>query len=86
MTSSFETPDLQMHVNPSSATEELGLAAVHTTASRLGWPYREQRAHDYGIDVHIEPIEGGNILGALMGLQVKSGPSWFREWSTENDW
>ena len=75
-----------MEVNQTWQTAELGLARVHTTAAHLGWPYRQQDAHDYGIDVHIEPIEDGTVLGKLIALQVKAGESWFREWSKEFGW
>jgi hypothetical protein len=75
-----------MDVNQTWQTAELGLAKAHTTAAQLGWPYRPQDSHDYGIDVHIEPIENGAVLGKLIALQVKAGESWFREWSEEFGW
>ena len=75
-----------MQVNQSWQTAELGLARAHTTAAQLGWPYRQQDAHDYGIDVHIEPLENATVLGKLIALQVKAGESWFREWSDQFGW
>jgi hypothetical protein len=38
----------------------------------LGWIYRDQPTLDYGIDGHIEVLEGGRPTGMLIGVQIKS--------------
>lgn len=46
----------------------------------FGWLYRIQPLEtDYGIDAHIEIVEDGEATGRLIGVQIKTGPSWFRE-------
>lgn len=42
------------------------------------WPFREQTTHDYGIDAHVEVVEGTNVKGRLIALQIKSGDSWLK--------
>lgn len=41
--------------------------------------FREQTTHDYGIDAHIEIVQGGRPTGRLIALQIKSGTSFFIE-------
>ena len=45
----------------------------------LGWIFRRQPEHDYGIDAYAEVVEGDDITGQLLAMQIKSGPSWFKE-------
>lgn len=46
----------------------------------FGWLYRKQPLEtDYGIDAHIEIVDEGEATGQLIGVQVKTGPSWFKE-------
>lgn len=40
------------------------------------WLFRKQTSRDYGIDAHVEVVEGTNVKGRLIGLQIKSGDSW----------
>ncbi|NKY38134.1 DUF4365 domain-containing protein [Cellulomonas septica] len=47
--------------------------------SALGWLFREQPTEDYGIDAHAEVVDGEDVRGRLVALQIKGGPSWFRE-------
>ena len=44
----------------------------------FGWIFREQPTSDYGIDAHIE-ITDGEPTGKLIALQIKSGPSYLSE-------
>jgi hypothetical protein len=37
------------------------------------WLFREQPSQDYGIDAHVEVVEGKNVKGRLLALQIKSG-------------
>jgi hypothetical protein len=47
--------------------------------ARIGWLFREQLTDDYGIDAQVEIADGHNALGALIGIQIKSGSSYFSE-------
>lgn len=46
---------------------------------KLDWLFREQPTEDYGIDAHVEVVDGEDVLGRLLALQIKSGESWFTE-------
>lgn len=45
----------------------------------LSWIFREQPVEDYGVDAHIEIKEGVTPTGKLIGVQIKTGPSYFSE-------
>ena len=45
----------------------------------LGFAFRIQDAEDYGIDAHAELIEAEHPTGRLLGIQLKSGSSYFTE-------
>jgi hypothetical protein len=45
----------------------------------LGWKFREQHESDHGIDAQVETVVAGQPTGRLIALQIKSGPSWFKE-------
>lgn len=61
-------------------TERIGVAKVRLIVNEeLGWVFREQSEEDYGIDAQIE-IRGQTYLtGKLLGVQIKSGDSYFSE-------
>ncbi|HEX9392209.1 MAG TPA: DUF4365 domain-containing protein [Usitatibacteraceae bacterium] len=65
-------------------TERLGVAALEYFFSQNGWLFREQSTHDYGIDAHVEIVEGGRPTGKLIALQIKSGASFFEEESADS--
>lgn len=48
-------------------------------AARYNWMFREQPIDDVGIDAHMEFIELSGKPKQLLALQIKSGPSWFKE-------
>ena len=51
---------------------------------RLGFAFREQNQRDFGIDAHSELIdESGQATGRLLGMQVKTGSSYFWEQSED---
>jgi hypothetical protein len=60
-------------------TDRLGVAALDYFFSSNGWLFREQTIHDYGIDAHVETVEGGRPTGKLIAFQIKSGRSFFTE-------
>lgn len=45
----------------------------------FNWLEREQPISDYGIDMHIEILNDGFPTGQLIGVQIKSGESYFSE-------
>lgn len=68
----------------SDQTERKGLALVQTLVVRdLEWVFREQPTSDYGIDAHVEVVEGGRPSGRLLGLQIKAGDSYLDETTDE---
>lgn len=59
-------------------TERLGVDAVARAVSGMGFIWREQPIVDFGIDGHIELVdEEKKPTGQLVGVQIKSGPSFF---------
>lgn len=66
---------------PASAkTASIGVTRTKLAVEEeLGWLFREQPTEDYGIDAHTEIVEDELVLGRLLGLQIKSGQSWFDE-------
>lgn len=64
----------------SAKVSALGVTHTKLAVEReLGWVFREQPTEDYGIDAQVEVVEGVAVSGKLLGLQIKSGMSWFRE-------
>ena len=61
-------------------TERLGISAVQLRAAELGQIWRETSTGDYGIDGHFEYVDkNGTATGRLVGVQVKSGPSYLQD-------
>lgn len=59
--------------------ERLGVNAVERIVLDLGWIFREQPVVDMGIDAHIEYVDEHGPSGKLIAVQIKTGPSHFRE-------
>ena len=58
--------------------ERLGVNAVEAAVLAMGHIWREQPVDDYGIDGQIEIVgDDQRPTGQLVGVQVKSGPSFF---------
>lgn len=68
-----------MKVSKNSRIDRIGVQTVGNQFERAGYIFREQAISDYGIDAHVELVEGDNATGKLIALQIKSGPSWFAE-------
>lgn len=68
-----------MRVQTKSNTEREGVALNQRAFETIGLLFREQTIHDYGIDAHLEIVENGLVTGRLIGLQIKSGPSYCKE-------
>ncbi len=64
----------------SEAQGREGVFAVGRVVSKMKWIFRDQPLPDTGIDGHIETRDQNKKpTGRLIGCQVKSGPSYFRE-------
>lgn len=58
--------------------DRTGVSGVQVIVSAdLNWIFREQPTDDYGIDAHLEVVDGEVVTGKLVGLQIKSGLSYF---------
>ncbi|MFC7591246.1 DUF4365 domain-containing protein [Nonomuraea antimicrobica] len=67
--------------------ERIGVHGVAMlVVEALGWKFREQHESDQGIDAIIEIASQGRGTGRLVALQIKSGPSCFRERNSSNAW
>lgn len=62
-------------------TAQQGVNYAATIFTNYGWLFREQQVHDYGIDAHVEILDGDGSYptGKLLALQIKSGRSFFKE-------
>ncbi|MBW4717206.1 DUF4365 domain-containing protein [Saccharothrix obliqua] len=73
----------------SAQVASAGETLVQQAFQRVGWLFRRQD-EDFGIDAQVEVVDGEEVLGLLVALQIKSGPSYFREpgdggwWFREN--
>ena len=61
------------------ATDRAGIALCDLQVTQLGMVFREQRTSDFGVDAQAEMKRGGRPTGRLLGLQIKSGPWYFKE-------
>lgn len=60
--------------------EDLGISFVHGQVAKMGFFFREQPKHDFGIDAHIETADAnGKGSGRNIAVQIKSGLSYIRE-------
>ncbi|MEU9685375.1 DUF4365 domain-containing protein [Amycolatopsis japonica] len=78
---------LVMRRTPSARVASAGV--THTQQAiedEMGWLFREQHAEDYGIDAHAEVVDGEDVRGRLLALQIKAGESWFKEAGPEGWW
>jgi hypothetical protein len=60
-------------------TAQKGVNAVEALFLEMGWQFRQQLQSDYGVDAQVEVSSEDGPTGQLLGLQIKSGPSWFRK-------
>lgn len=65
------------------AIGSIGVTETQLAVERLGWIFRRQPENDYGIDAHVEVCEAGEVRGGLVGLQIKSGASYFTRKSAD---
>ena len=68
-----------MKAGKTERTDRSGVALAMGKFESLGFAFREQTESDYGIDGHAELIESASPTGQLLGIQIKSGPSYLSE-------
>ncbi len=65
----------------------MGVSAASLVFEAWGWLFREQPIEDYGIDAHVEPLDGPERPSRqLLALQIKTGASFFREETPDGWW
>lgn len=61
-------------------TEDLGIAYVHSQVAKMGFFFREQSKHDFGVDSHIETADANGLAtGRNIAVQIKSGASYIKQ-------
>ncbi|MEU7769848.1 DUF4365 domain-containing protein [Micromonospora taraxaci] len=76
-----------MRRKPSAEVASAGVTQTKLAVEdKLKWLFREQPTEDYGIDAQIEVVDGEDVRGRLLALQIKSGESWFRPAATGGWW
>ena len=61
-------------------TAQKGVNAVEKIFLSMKWIFRRQLESDFGIDAQVEVVnDEGDSTGQLVGIQIKSGPSYFHE-------
>jgi hypothetical protein len=69
-----------MRASASEQVASIGINAVSGQFDRLGWGAVENPRHDLGTDLFVQVRDTRLFdLGLVVGVQVKSGPTWFRE-------
>jgi len=64
----------------SNTTGDTGVTIAQKRVEDYSWIFRRQNHADFGIDAHVEVTDSNrNPTGSLVGVQVKSGPSYFQE-------
>ena len=68
-----------MRAPRNEATGSSGESEVLAQFERLGWGGVIDSRHDTGTDLYLRPRDARRYeLGAVMGAQVKTGPSYFK--------
>lgn len=68
-----------MKVDKNQQVDRHGVGLNQIAFESLGMLFREQTVHDYGIDAHAELVEDSRPTGQLLGIQIKTGPSYLAE-------
>lgn len=77
-----------MRAGQNEATGSSGESEVFAEFERLGWGCVLDSRHDVGTDLYLRPRDNRRYeMGAVMGAQVKTGPSYFDrpEYSVEGE-
>lgn len=73
-----------MKVLKSAMTDRIGIATVESKFLEAGYMFRPVNIIDCGIDAQIEVLEEENATGKLISLQIKSGPSYLQEETSDS--
>lgn len=69
-----------MRAPTSDLTGGRGVSEVKAEFQAMGWAPIENTDHDYGTDLFVQALDERHFdLGVLVGVQVKTGPSFFDE-------
>ena len=69
-----------MRASKTEATGTGGEYEVAAEFAHMGWAATIEAKHDNGVDMIARPRDGRRFeLGMYLGVQVKTGESWFRE-------
>ncbi|HEX4810894.1 MAG TPA: DUF4365 domain-containing protein [Bryobacteraceae bacterium] len=60
-------------------TGQEGVFAVGQAITKIGWYFHPKSSPEFGIDGEIELADNGKPSGKLLKVQIKTGPSWFRD-------
>lgn len=77
-----------MRVQRTHQVERAGVSWIeHLVTAELCWLFRPQDIADFGIDAHLEIVDGdpAEPTGRLLGVQIKSGSSYFKA-ATDSGW
>ena len=66
-------------MSDSNQIDRLGINLTEKLILEAGLFFREQSVSDHGIDAQIEIKIDGKATGRLIAVQIKSGPTWFKE-------
>ncbi|MFE8948239.1 DUF4365 domain-containing protein [Streptomyces sp. NPDC007856] len=78
-----------MRVKPTQQVDRAGVSWIeHLVVTELGWLFRQQETADFGIDAQLEIVdsETSKATGRLIGVQIKSGLSYFGRPSEAGWW
>jgi hypothetical protein len=69
----------------------LGVTHVQLAVEKLGWIFRRVDHRDTGLDAEVEVVLAGEATGLVLGLQIKTGSSYFsaptaRGWKYRGDY
>src|SRR5204862_464805 len=63
----------RMRRTPAAKVASLAVPESKLTIEKhLDWLFREQPTEDYGIDAHVEVVDGEMVQGRLLALQIKA--------------
>ncbi|MEU9666795.1 DUF4365 domain-containing protein [Streptomyces bobili] len=78
-----------MRVQRTQQTERAGVSWIeYQVTHKLGWVFRGQETVDMGIDAHLEIVDevSREATGRLLGVQIKTGPSYFQTPTSDGWW
>jgi hypothetical protein len=70
----------------SAAVADIGVAQTRLAVGKMRWLFREQLTQDYGIDAQMEVVDGTQVTGRLLAVQIKSGDSYFDHPAPDGWW